>query len=60
MYPDLTDYELEQIRSGILQSLYINKHGVLVDEKDVPEDADIVGGPSPVNDPNEITVSRQF
>ncbi|CAI1143109.1 DEAD/DEAH box helicase [Serratia entomophila] len=60
MYPDLTDYELEQIRSGILQSLYINKHGVLVDEKDVPEGADIVGGPSPVNDPDEITVSRQF
>lgn len=60
MYPDLTDYELEQIRSGILQSLYINKHGVLVDEKDVPEGADIVGGLSPVNDPDEITVSRQF
>lgn len=60
MYPDLTDYELEQIRSGILQSLYINKHGVLVDEKDVPEGADIVGSPSPVNDPNEITVSKQF
>lgn len=60
MYPDLTDYELEQIRSGILQSLYINKHGVLVDEKDVPEGADIVDGPSPVNDPNEITVSKQF
>ncbi len=60
MYPDLTDYELEQIRSGILQSLYINKHGVLVDGKDVPEDADIVCGPSPVNDSNEITVSRQF
>ncbi|MGT3198598.1 DEAD/DEAH box helicase [Yersinia enterocolitica] len=60
MYPDLTDYELEQIRSGILQSLYINKHGVLVDEKDIPEGADIVGGPSPVNDPDEITVSRQF
>ncbi|WLS81129.1 helicase-related protein (plasmid) [Erwinia pyri] len=60
MYPDLTDYELEQIRSGILQSLYINKHGVLVDEKDVPEGADSVGGPSPVNDPDEITVSRQF
>lgn len=60
MYPDLTDYELEQIRSGILQSLYINKHGVLVDEKDVPEGADIVGGPSPINEPGEIAVSRQF
>jgi hypothetical protein len=60
MYPDLTDYELEQVRSGILQSLYINKHGVLVDEKDVPEGADIVGGPSPVNEPSEIAVSRQF
>lgn len=60
MYPDLTDYELEQVRSGILQSLYINKHGVLVDEKDVPEGADIVVGPSPVNEQSEIAVSRQF
>lgn len=60
MYPDLTDYELEQIRSGILQSLYINKYGVLVEEKDVPKGADIVGSPSPVNKPDEIVVSRQF
>lgn len=60
MYPELTDYELEQVRSGILQSLFINKHGVLVDEKDVPEGSNIVGSPPIIKDPNEITVSGQF
>lgn len=39
LYPDLSDYELEQIRSGILQSLFVGQHGGLIDETDLPTGA---------------------
>lgn len=39
LHPDLTEYELEQVRSGILQSLFVGQCGGLVDEADLPMDA---------------------
>lgn len=45
LHPDLTEYELEQVRSGILQSLFVGQYGGLIDEADLPPDA-IVDGTS--------------
>ncbi|OEE69824.1 ATP-dependent helicase [Enterovibrio norvegicus FF-33] len=66
LYPDLEEHEVEQIKSGLLQSMYISQHGGLVDEKDLPEDAVIDdnglsghnGNGKPSND--ESGASRQF
>jgi superfamily II DNA or RNA helicase len=44
LYPDLTDEEREQVRSGLLQSILISQHGGLVDGKDLPKDADVEQG----------------
>lgn len=44
LYPDLTEEELEQVRSGLLQSILISQSGGLVDGKDLPEDADVDDG----------------
>ncbi len=44
LYPDLEDHEIEQVRSGVLQSLYIGQLGGLVDEKDLPAGANVEGG----------------
>lgn len=44
LYPDLTDEELEQVRSGLLQSILISQSGGLIDGKDLPEDADVDDG----------------
>lgn len=39
LYPDLEEHEIEQVRTGVLQSLYIGQHGGLIDGKDLPDDA---------------------
>jgi len=44
LYPDLTEEEMEQVRQGVLQSMLISQQGGLVDEKDLPSDADISTG----------------
>ncbi|WP_019677861.1 DEAD/DEAH box helicase [Arsukibacterium perlucidum] len=44
LYPDLTEDELEQVRSGLLQSILISQSGGLIDGKDLPEDADVDDG----------------
>ena len=46
LYPDLTEDEQEQVRLGFLQSLFIDKRGGIIDEKDLPDDAviEITGG----------------
>lgn len=44
LYPDLTEDELEQVRSGLLQSILISQSGGLIDGKDLPEDADVDNG----------------
>lgn len=46
LYPDLLPHEIEQVRSGLLQSMYINQQGGLINQSDLPPDAEIVGGPS--------------
>ena len=45
LHPDLTEYELEQVRSGILQSLFIGQYGGLIDEADLPPYAIVYGTP---------------
>ncbi|HBR9587673.1 TPA: ATP-dependent helicase [Klebsiella pneumoniae] len=45
LHPDLTEYELEQVRSGILQSLFIGRYGGLIDEADLPPYAIVDGTP---------------
>lgn len=45
LHPDLTEYELEQVRSGILQSLFVGQYGGLIDEADLPPDAIVDGTP---------------
>ena len=45
LHPDLTEYELEQVRSGILQSLFIGQYGGLIDEADLPPYAIVDGTP---------------
>jgi hypothetical protein len=66
LYPDLEEHEIEQVRSGVLQSLYIGQHGGVIDEKDLPDDADIDDGSTSGNGKNnqpgnnESGASRQF
>ncbi|AVX00061.1 DEAD/DEAH box helicase family protein [Vibrio parahaemolyticus] len=66
LYPDLEEHEIEQVRSGLLQSLYISQHGGLIDENDLPDDAVIEENNSPEhgsNTPsgsNDAGNSRQF
>ncbi|MDN3700757.1 DEAD/DEAH box helicase [Vibrio artabrorum] len=66
LYPDLEEHEIEQVRSGVLQSLYIGQHGGVIDEKDLPDDADIddgsTSGHGKNNQPgnNDSGASRQF
>lgn len=45
LHPDLTEYELEQVRSGILQSIFVGQYGGLIDEADLPPDAIVDGTP---------------
>lgn len=62
LHPDLTEYELEQVRSGILQSLFVGQCGGLIDEADLPPDAvidnDADQGTTNTND--SLNVSHQF
>ncbi|MFV8387056.1 DEAD/DEAH box helicase [Vibrio parahaemolyticus] len=66
LYPDLEEHEVEQVRSGVLQSLYIGQHGGVIDEKDLPDDADIDDGSTLGNGKNnqpgnnDSGASRQF
>jgi hypothetical protein len=66
LYPDLEEHEIEQVRSGVLQSLYIGQHGGVIDEKDLPDDADIDDGSTSGNGKNNQSgnndsgASRQF
>ncbi|MFM2661525.1 helicase-related protein [Vibrio chagasii] len=46
LYPDLEEHEIEQVRTGVLQSLYIGQQGGLIDGKDLPDDAVIAEGDS--------------
>ena len=43
LYPDLLPHEVEQVKSGLLQSMFINEHGGLVNEEDLPVDAETDG-----------------
>jgi len=62
LYPDLTEYELEQVRSGILQSLFVGQCGGLVDEADLPSDAIIDNGQGQRsgNSNDSLNVNNQF
>lgn len=44
LYPDLTEEELEQVRSGLLQSILISQNGGLVDGKNLPTGAQVDNG----------------
>ncbi len=57
LYPELTEDEAEQVRSGLLQSMFIGQQGGLFDEKDLPSDAEFEEGsaPKPKNDTTEST-----
>nr|WP_242490686.1 hypothetical protein [Klebsiella aerogenes] len=62
LHPDLTEYELEQVRSGILQSLFVGQCGGLVDEADLPSDAiiDNSQGQRSGNSNDSLNVNNQF
>ncbi|WP_050862426.1 DEAD/DEAH box helicase [Enterobacter kobei] len=62
LHPDLTEYELEQVRSGILQSLFVGQCGGLVDEADLPSDAIIDNGQGQRsgNSNDSLNVKNQF
>ncbi|WP_309232511.1 DEAD/DEAH box helicase [Enterobacter sp. JMULE2] len=62
LHPDLTQYELEQVRSGILQSLFVGQCGGLVDEADLPSDAIIDNGQGQRsgNSNDSLNVNNQF
>ncbi|HFD3890426.1 ATP-dependent helicase [Serratia marcescens] len=62
LHPDLTEYELEQVRSGLLQSLFVRQCGGLIDEADLPPDAIIDNHPSQRtgNSNDSLNVSHQF
>lgn len=62
LHPDLTEYELEQVRSGILQSLFVGQCGGLVDEADLPPGAIIDNPPGQRtgNSNDSLNVSHQF
>lgn len=54
LYPDLTDEELEQVRSGIVQGMFINTNGGVVNQTDLPADAQFADG-----DGNPSTKEKQ-
>ncbi|AOP89841.1 DEAD/DEAH box helicase [Citrobacter freundii] len=62
LHPDLTEYELEQVRSGILQSLFVGQCGGLVDEADLPMDAiiDNTPGQRTGNSNDSLNINNQF
>ncbi|MBV0145144.1 DEAD/DEAH box helicase [Klebsiella quasipneumoniae] len=62
LYPDLTEYELEQVRSGILQSLFVGQCGGLIDEADLPTDAiiDNTPGQRTGNSNDSLSINNQF
>ncbi|MBS5773113.1 MAG: ATP-dependent helicase [Enterobacter cloacae] len=62
LHPDLTEYELEQVRSGILQSLFVGQCGGLIDEADLPTDAiiDNTPGQSTGNSNDSLNINNQF
>lgn len=62
LHPDLTEYELEQVRSGILQSLFVGQCGGLIDEADLPTDAIIDNTPSQRtgNSNDSLNINNQF
>ncbi|MFQ2277109.1 DEAD/DEAH box helicase [Aeromonas hydrophila] len=41
LHPDLSDYEMKQVQSGILQCKFIQINGGIINEADLPKDADI-------------------
>ncbi len=62
LHPDLTEYELEQVRSGILQSLFVGQCGGLVNEADLPMDAiiDNTLGQRTGNWNDSLNINNQF
>lgn len=62
LHPDLTEYELEQVRSGILQSLFVGQCGGLIDEADLPTDAiiDNTPGQRTGNSNDSLNINNQF
>jgi DNA or RNA helicases of superfamily II len=54
LYPDLTDDEQEQVRSGIVQGMFINSSGGVINEADLPVDAQFTDG-----DGNPSTKEKQ-
>lgn len=62
LHPDLTEYELEQVRSGILQSLFVGQCGGLIDEADLPTDAiiDSAPGQRTGNSNDSLNINNQF
>lgn len=62
LHPDLTEYELEQVRSGILQSLFVGQCGGLVNEADLPMDAiiDNTLGQRTGNSNDSLNINNQF
>ncbi|OOF87448.1 DEAD/DEAH box helicase [Rodentibacter ratti] len=56
-YPDLTDDELEQVHSGMLQALAINTLGGVINGNNLPENAMIDGIENPTQ---EYIVNNQF
>jgi len=62
LHPGLTEYELEQVRSGILQSLFVGQCGGLIDEADLPTDAiiDSAPGQRTGNSNDSLNINNQF
>lgn len=61
LYPDLTEEELEQVRSGLLQSILIGQNGGLIDGSNLPSDAKIDNGKGTDDQSlNESSVGSQF
>ena len=62
LHPDLTEYELEQVRSGILQSLFVGQCGGIIDEADLPPDAIIDNSPGQRtgSSNDSLNVNHQF
>ncbi|MCD9554762.1 ATP-dependent helicase [Photobacterium carnosum] len=58
LYPDLKEHEIEQVRTGVLQSLYIGQHGGLIDGKDLPGDAVIEDGGASYSKENRSNENR--
>ncbi len=61
LYPDLTEEELEQVRSGLLQSILISQNGGLVDGKNLPTGAQLDNGQeADGQSTSESSVGSQF